>query len=183
MPKPNPLPAEEPAVLFNRKRNQADQLRHSTLTRIEEDEQEFKALLAEFDVTPVIALDQSLIGRLQRSYEIDAMTILRARAEAANRSFVELWKDYQGNHTLKVKSTGRTAQLAANLLLIASPDTRLTVIFKARQWTFQFKGEEGKKLLDAWLAHCRTDIRAQFALNFGPELTKQIEFDDEGNFK
>jgi len=186
MRKPTPPPAEEPYVLFNRRRNEADQIRYNTLANVDEDEKAFNALLIEFDTHPVVILEQQLISRLMHNYRIDAVAILKDRAKAADRLFVELWCDYRGNYQMTVRNTGASGHLVANLLLIAKPsgmDEPLTVTIKPKIWEFRFRHDEGKHLLHAWLDWCRTDFRAQYTLNFGPDLNAPVEFDAEGDFK
>lgn len=187
MQKPTPPPAEEPYVLFNRKRNKAEQIKYNALNQIDADEKAFNDLLAAFDREPVVILPTGLTSRLLNGYEIDMLKILHERAKVADRIFIELREGYSGDHYMTVKNTGRSAHLVANLLLIAEPSATskapLTVKIKPRSWEFYFVGDKGKKMLDAWLQYCRTDVRAQYALGFGPALTAPIEFDDEGNFK
>ncbi len=187
MRKPPPPPAEEPHVLFNRQRNKADVLRRNTLVRIDDDQKAFEALVAEWDASPVVVLPISLTNHLLNYYRIDLVKILQDRAKAADRIFIAIRQQYSGDVHMTVKNTGRTAQLVSNLLLIAKPlgvaGEPLTVDIKAKSWDFRFVGAKGRNLLDAWIEHCRTDIRAQFALNFGPAANRMPEIDAEDNFK
>ena len=183
MRNPTPPLADSPHVLFHRRRAAAEQLKFDTFRRIDEDEKAFNELIAAFDKDPVVILPEALINTLSSTYRIDAVKILETHAKAADRFFVELWRDHHGDHRMTVKTTGPGETLTANLLLIAKEASGLTVQFKTKTRTFRFRGAEGKKYLDAWLEHCRTDIRAQFALNFGPAITQLPEFDEEGNLK
>lgn len=158
-------------AVYEKKRNNARTEYHRQLSAIDRSEKSYEQDLATYRTDPLMIHNRSVLN-VYINQGLDLIKDIEEIAKIEDRLFVRLIQLNYRTIELHIARNRHSERLLASLMLIAKPvdnfkfarEGNVLLLTKVRSWTFRFQGDEGEKLINAWIAHCCSDLLSRLVL-------------------